>query len=169
MNNFVFSQDPILYGSTIPQYQADPVEIKKQLDVVMAQYQQLQQSKGEHTPPTQSHTPIDYLGELDSLLSNLDESDLQALNSDVDFINLNNSIQQIVQAEIINNIKWKVNSNPVTAESVSKLKTIINNVRRERESEQRRSMSELNDYIQNYSDMTFNEYKKIKSIRDESK
>ena len=114
-------------------------------------------------------TPIDYLGELDSLLSNLDESDLQALNSDVDFINLNNSVQQIVQAEIINNIKWKVNSNPVTAESVSKLKTIINNVRRERESEQRRSMSELNDYIQNYSDMTFNEYKKIKSIRDESK
>ena len=31
------------------------------------------------------------------------------------------------------------------------------------------SMDELNDYIQNYSDMTFNEYKKIKSIRDESK
>jgi hypothetical protein len=168
MNNFVFSQDPILYGSTIPQYQADPVEIKKQLDVVMAQYQQLQQNKNDHTPqPTP--TPIDYLGELDSLLSNLDESDLQALNSDIDFINLNNSVQQIVQAEIINNIKWKVNSNPITAESVSKLKTIINNVRRERESEQRRSMSELNDYIQNYSDMTFNEYKKIKSIRDESK
>ena len=167
MNNFVFSQDPILYGSTIPQYQSDPVDIKKQLDVVMAQYQQLQQSKQE--PLQQPTQTIDYLGELDSLLSNLDESDLQVLNGDPDFITLNNSVQQIVQTEIINNIKWKVNSNPVTAESVSKLKTIINNVRRERESEQRRSMSELNDYIQNYSDMTFNEYKKIKSIRDESK
>lgn len=169
MNNFVFSQDPVLYSSTIPQYQVDPVDIKKQLDVVMAQYQQLQQSKGEHSPSPQQHTPIDYLGELDALLSNLDESDLQTLNSDADFINLNNSVQQIVQTEIINNIKWKVNSNPVTAESVSKLKTIINNVRRERESVQRKSMSELNDYIQNYSDMTFNEYKKIKAIKDESK
>lgn len=168
MNNFVFSQDPILYGSTIPQYQADPVEIKKQLDVVMAQYQQLQQSKNDHTTsPTPS--PIDYLGELDSLLSNLDESDLQILNTDIDFINLNNSVQQIIQTEIINNIKWKVNSNPTTADSVTKLKTIINNVKKERESEQRKNMSELNDYIQNYSDMTFNEYKKIKSIRDESK
>lgn len=166
MNNFVFSQDPILYGTTIPQYQADPIEIKKQLDVVMAQYQQLQQSKQDNShisPPQQ--TPVDYLGELDTLLSNLDDNDLQILNSDPDFVNLNNSIQQIIQTELMNNIKWKVNSNPHIGDNVGKLKTIINNVKKERENEQRKNMNELNDYIQNYSDMTFNEYKKIKAAR----
>lgn len=160
MNNFVFSQDPILYNSTIPQYQQDPGEIKKQLDVVMAQYQQLQQSKAEPAP-----RGIDYLGELDSILMNLDENDLQILNQDPEFIELNTNIQHIIQTEMVNSIKWKINSNPEISAKVGRLKTIITNVKKEREVEERRNMNELNDYIQNYSDMTFNEYKKIKAAR----
>lgn len=160
MNNFVFSQDPILYNSTIPPYQQDPGEIKKQLDVVMAQYQQLQQSKAEPAPHG-----IDYLGELDSILMNLDENDLQILNQDPEFIELNTNIQHIIQTEMVNSIKWKINSNPEISTKVGRLKTIITNVKKEREVEERRNMNELNDYIQNYSDMTFNEYKKIKAAR----
>lgn len=164
MNNFVFSQDPILYGSTIPQIQQDPVELKKQLDVVMAQYQQLQQNKNEQLQqPSQS--PVDYLGELDNILSNLNETDLQVLNQDQEFIQLNSSIQQAIQIEIVNSIKWKLNSNPEISNKVDRIKTIINQVKKEREVEERRNMNELNDYIQNYSDMTFNEYKKIKAAK----
>lgn len=160
MNNFVFSQDPILYNSTIPQYQQDPGEIKKQLDVVMAQYQQLQQSKAEPV-----HHGVDYLGELDNILMNLDENDLHILNQDSEFVELNTNIQHIIQTEMINSIKWKINSNPEISTKVTRLKTIISNFKKEREVEERRSMNELNDYIQNYSDMTFNEYKKIKAAR----
>lgn len=161
MNNFVFSQDPILYGSTIPQYQQDPGEIKKQLDVVMAQYQQLQQNKQE--PPQQ--TPVDYLGELDNILSTLEESDIALLNQDPEFIQLNAYIQQMIQSEIVNSIKWKINSDQYKVDKINKLKNIISNVKKEKEVEQRKNMNELNDYIQNYSDMTFNEYKKIKAAR----
>lgn len=164
MNNFVFSQDPILYNSTIPQYQQDPIEIKKQLDVVMAQYQQLQQNKNTNSIQPQNQV-VDYLGELDGLLSSLDEGDLQALNQDAEFVELNNAIQQSIQLELINSIKWKVNSNPEISNKVSKIKTIINNVKKDKELEQKKSLNELNDYIQNYSDMTFNEYKKIKAIK----
>lgn len=167
MNNFVFSQDPILYNPTIPQYQADPVEIKKQLDVVMAQYQQLQQARDRSQPSTPPPT-TDYLGELDALLSGLDESDLQILNEDSEFIELNNNIQKLIQTEIMNSIKWKVNSHPDISQNVSRLKTIVTNIKKERDNIQKRNMNELNDYIQNYSDMTFNEYKKIKSARNES-
>ena len=161
MNNFVFSQDPILYGSTIPQYQQDPGEIKKQLDVVMAQYQQLQQNKQE--PPQQ--TPVDYLGELDNILSTLEESDIALLNQDPEFIQLNTYIQQMIQSEIVNSIKWKINSDQYKVDKINKLKNIISNVKKEKEVEQRKNINELNDYIQNYSDMTFNEYKKIKAAR----
>lgn len=164
MNNFVFSQDPILYSSTIPQIQQDPIELKKQLDVVMSQYQQLQHNKNEQLqPPTPS--PIDYLGELDNVLSNLNETDIQVLNQDQEFIQLNSSIQQAIQLEIVNSIKWKLNSNPEISNKVDRIKNIINNVKKEREVEERRNMNELNDYIQNYSDMTFNEYKKIKAAK----
>lgn len=164
MNNFVFSQDPILYSSTIPQIQQDPIELKKQLDVVMAQYQQLQQNKNEQLQqPSQS--PVDYLGELDNILSNLNETDIQVLNQDQEFIQLNSSIQQAIQLEIVNSIKWKLNSNPEISNKVDRIKNIINNVKKEREVEERRNMNELNDYIQNYSDMTFNEYKKIKAAK----
>ena len=161
MNNFVFSQDPILYGSTIPQYQQDPGEIKKQLDVVMAQYQQLQQNKQEQ--PQQ--TPVDYLGELDNILSTLEESDMVLLNQDPEFIQLNTYIQQMIQSEIVNSIKWKINSDQYKVDKINRLKNIISNAKKEKEVEQRKNMNELNDYIQNYSDMTFNEYKKIKAAR----
>ena len=161
MNNFVFSQDPILYGSTIPQYQQDPGEIKKQLDVVMAQYQQLQQNKQE----SPQQTPVDYLGELDNILSTLEESDIALLNQDPEFIQLNTYIQQMIQSEIVNSIKWKINSDQYKVDKINKLKNIISNVKKEKEVEQRKNMNELNDYIQNYSDMTFNEYKKIKAAR----
>ena len=162
MNNFVFSQDPILYSSTIPQFQQDPNEIKKQLDVVMAQYQQLQQNKVE-TPP--APTPIDYLSELDNILSGLDQPYLDELNSNQEFLELHQDIQHIIQSELMNSIKWKVNSNPNVAPKVDKIKHIINNIKKDMDSERRKSMDELNDYIQNYSDMTFNEYKKIKAAR----
>ena len=143
MNNFVFSQDPILYGSTIPQYQ------------------QLQQNKQE--PPQQ--TPVDYLGELDNILSTLEESDIALLNQDPEFIQLNTYIQQMIQSEIVNSIKWKINSDQYKVDKINRLKNIISNAKKEKEVEQRKNMNELNDYIQNYSDMTFNEYKKIKAAR----
>ena len=47
MNNFVFGNtDPLLYSTTMPrqEYMSEP-DIKRQLDNVMQQYQQLQQSK----------------------------------------------------------------------------------------------------------------------------
>lgn len=167
MNNFVFSQDPILYSSTIPQYQQDPQEIKKQLDVVMAQYQSLQQNQNKQTPQ-ELQKPHDYLGELDELLARLDESDMVILNSNPEFIQLNSYIQQSIQTEIVNSIKWNINSSQDKIDKINRMKNIINDVKKEREQEERKNMSELNDYIQNYSDMTFNEYKKIKNSRHES-
>ena len=171
MNNFVFSQDPILYSTTVPQYQSDPQEIKKQLDVVMAQYQNLQQNMQDNhkKDPTMQHTPIDYLGDLDTLISEFDESDLEILNNNEEFIQLNTYIQQSIQQEIVNSIKWKINSNQEKVDKITRLKSIVNNIKKEKDAIQKKNMYELNDYIQNYSDMTFNEYKKIKQLQNESK
>ena len=55
MNNFVFSQDPLLYNATSPQqyYPQNDMDIKRQLDTVLAQYQALQQKQPPKEPEPQ--------------------------------------------------------------------------------------------------------------------
>lgn len=162
MNNFVFSQDPLLFSSTMPPmnaYSQNDVDIKKQLDNVVNLYNQHlnQMQTPPHTPPQH-----DYIGELDEILRNLDPVILDNLNKNDEFVSLNTKIQQTIQAEIINNIKDKLNNDNDMINMVSRTKDIITEIKNIQEQEDRKSLSELNDYITNYSDMTFNEYKALK-------
>lgn len=164
MNNFVFSQDPILYSSTIPQTPQNESDIKRQLDTIMAQYQALQQKQQQPIPPSPSPTqPVDYLGELDDLLKNTDPDILNILSENVEFNQLNNKIQQDIQVAIMKEVKWKINSNQESVKTINRIKEIIDSTKQERDSEDKKNMSELTDYIKNYSDMTFNEYKRLKN------
>lgn len=158
MNNFVFSQDPLLFNQTIPSHQPTDLDIKRQLDTVMAQYQALQQQK----PPQQPETIEDHIGSLDNMVKNLDTVLLESLNTDPEFIQLNVWIQQTIQSEIMRSIKPRLNSNPEVINKINRAKDIIQELKSAQEAEDRKSMSELNDYITNYSDMTFNEYKQLK-------
>ena len=166
MNNFVFSQDPLLYTTTIPQ-QPNEVDIKRQLDTVMAQYQALQQQKPP-TPPAQQIVVEDHIGGLDNLMQNLNQSVLDSLNTNIEFVQLNQTLQQSIQIELMRGIKEKLNVNPDVINKVARMKEIIQETKTQQENEDRQSMSELNDYIKNYSDMTFNEYKQLKQSMNES-
>lgn len=159
MNNFVFSQDPLLYSTTIPQQaHMSEADIKRQLDSVVAQYQALQQQK----PPQPEQVTEDHIGALDNLVRGLDQSIVESLNNNQEFIQINTWIQQAIQAEIMKNVKIKLNTNPEVLSKVNRAKEIIQEAKNAQEAEDRKSLSELNDYITNYSDMTFNEYKQLK-------
>ena len=45
---------------------------------------------------------------------------------------------------------------------MNRLKEIISDACKAKDDEDKKNLSELNDYIKNYSDLTFNEYKKLK-------
>lgn len=158
MNNFVFGNDPLLYTNpvSVPNMHNE-VDIKRQLDSVMAQYQAMQQQRPPQPPQE------DYLGDLDNLTRSLDENMLIILNNDAEYIQINTYIQETIQIELMRDIKARLNNNPEVVNKVKRLKEIINEIKSEKENEDRRSMNELNDYIKNYSDMTFNEYKQLKS------
>lgn len=158
MNNFVFgSGDPLLYGSTMPrqEYVSEP-DIKRQLDTVMQQYQQLQQSK--QTEPQLK----DWIGDFDKLLKGLDMDVAESVSNDQEFAQLNLMVQADIQTEIMNTIKWKINSKTDTTQRIKRMIDIIENYNRDKANEDKKNIAELTDYIQNYSDMTFNEYKKMK-------
>lgn len=157
MNNFVFGTDPLLYGSTMPRQEVvNEPDIRRQLESVMQQYQQLQQTK-QSEPPQK-----DWIGDFDRTLKGLDPAVADALMNDEEFVQLNAIVQQDIQNEIMSSIKWKLNGRQETTQRVQRMMDIIENYNRDKAQEDKRNIAEIADYIQNYSDMTFNEYKKLK-------
>ena len=163
MNNFVFSGDPLLYNQIVPNSTSIAQDIpfqradyKTQLENLNNQYQALQRNmEGQQQPK-------DLLGEIDGLIKSLDTNVLAELSNNPEFVELNSSIQTSIQEEIMKSVKWKVNGNPEMVSKMNRLKELIQTTSKAREEAERQSLSELNDYIKNYSDMTFNEYKRLK-------
>ncbi len=165
MNNFVFSQDPVLFQSTIPMQAPfnDVVEMKKQFDASVAQYQAMQQQFPQMQQSKNSQ--IDYLGELDNLTKNVDSDVAETLSVNVDYLRINNELQAMIQEEMIKNVKWSINNNPEAINKMTSLRDIILSTKKEKSDENNKNLMELNDYIKNYSDLTFDEYKKLKNNR----
>jgi hypothetical protein len=149
-----------LYSSNIHQFNPqNDTDIKRQLDTMLAQYQALQQKQ----PPTQPEPQVeDHIGILDDLVKNSDPAIIEVLNTNAEFIQINNWIQQMIQTEIMKSVKHSLNTNPEVISKINRAKDIIKEVKINQEAEDRKSLNELNDYITNYSDMTFNEYKQFK-------
>lgn len=153
MNNYIFSQqDPILFQQSSLKPDDD---LRMQMERSWAQYQQ-----AHSNPPS---PPKDSLGELDNLLKHVNTPVSEVLLKDAEYVELNNAIQQYIQEELMKTVRWKINSNPEAVQKIDRLKALIQNTIKEYESEERRNMQELNDYIKNYSNITFDEYKKIKN------
>ena len=106
--------------------------------------------------------PKDYLGEIDKLVANLDEDVALALTSDVEYLKINEDLQKMIQEEMMRSIKWKINSNPEAINKMERLKDLINSAQKSKVDEDRKIMADINDYIKNYSDLTFEEYKQLK-------
>lgn len=92
----------------------------------------------------------------------MDQTSMESLNSNIEFAQINTWIQQMIQQEIMKGVKAKLNSNPEVVSKINRAKDIIREIKIAQENEDRKSLNELNDYITNYSDMTFNEYKQFK-------
>ena len=170
MNNFVFgSQDPLLYqtmGSTMQRQVPTEVDIRQQLDNAIAQYQQAQQSLMTKQAPTQPEkVQKDHLGELDEMIQELDNEIFARLNQNEEFVTLNNDLQKMIQEELMKGVRWKINSNPDAVAKIETLKKAVKTAQKEQQLEEKKSMMELNDYITNYSSMSFDEYKGIKSAK----
>lgn len=162
MNNFVFNTDPLLYSNTMPHNKeyGPEQDIRKQLDYVISQYQQLQQSKqSEQTANT------DWIGDYDKMLKSLDEDVAAQIMEDQEFSQLNAIIQQDIQSEIMLSIKWKLNGRQDSVQRIKRMMEIIEFYNRNKANEDKKNMAEISDYLQNYSDMTFNEYKQMKASK----
>lgn len=161
MNNFVFSQDPLLYQNIShamkPQPEFDP---RQQFDNALAQYQQMQQALNSKV---YQENGKDHLGELDELMRELDENVASKLQGNTDFVTINNELQGMIQEELMRGVKWKINAKPEAISKIDALKKHISAAKKEQAVEEKKNMMELNDYLNNYSSMSFDDYKRIKN------
>lgn len=162
MNNFVFSQDPLLYqniGQAMrPQPEYDP---RQQFDNALAQYQQMQQALNNKMQ-TQNEGGKDYLGELDNMMKELDEGVAEKLQANSEFVELNNQLQMMIQEEIMKTVRWKINGKPEAISKIDSLKKLITTAKKEHAVEEKKNLMEINDYLNHYSSMSFDDYKRIK-------
>jgi hypothetical protein len=68
----------------------------------------------------------------------------------------------MIQEEMLRSIRWKINSNPKAINKMERLKELIIIAKKHKSDEDRRVMADINDYVKNYSDLTFEEYKQLK-------
>ena len=144
MNNFFLNQpDPLLHNGM---YENIPNPILLQ----QIQQQQQQQLK-------------DNVGELDEALKALTPSMVERLSQDQKFSELNTEFQTIVQQELLLLVRNKLNMNPKIQNNVKEQLGIIEETKRNIEKEKEASINEMNDYMNNYAHLTFDEYRRMKN------
>ena len=142
MNNFFLNQpDPLLHNGM---YENMPNPI------LFQQMQQQQQFK-------------DNVGELDEALKALTPSMADRLSQDQKFSELNTEFQTIVQQELLLLVRNKLNMNPKIQNNIKEQLDIIEATKRNIESEKEASINEMNDYMNNYAHLTFDEYRRMKN------
>ena len=148
MNNiFLGSNDPLLYNNPNNPYNQNISEkIEQQRYDYMIRSRQLP----------------DKLNELDEKIKNLNPATLRELENDFEFKDLSNTLQATIQAELMNLVRQQINYNPEIVKNIERQLVIIKSVEAKTDAEEKKNMAELNDYLQNYSNMTFDEYKKLK-------
>ena len=142
MNNFFLNQpDPLLHNGM---YENIPNPI------LFQQMQQQQQFK-------------DNVGELDEALKALTPSMAERLSQDQKFSELNTEFQSIVQQELLLLVRNKLNMNPKIQNNIKEQLGIIEETKRNVEKEKEASINEMNDYMNNYAHLTFDEYRRMKN------
>ena len=143
MNNFFLNQpDPLLHNGM---YENMPNPIL---------FQQMQQQQQQFK---------DNVGELDEALKALTPSMAERLSQDQKFSELNTEFQTIVQQELLLLVRNKLNMNPKIQNNIKEQLGIIEETKRNIEKEKEASINEMNDYMNNYAHLTFDEYRRMKN------
>lgn len=98
---------------------------------------------------------VDHYSNLEKELQSLSDSDVNELSNFQPYIEANNKLSVLVQAELLSLVKAKINANPEVIQNVI---GSIKEFKKIRQQEQ----DDFQDYIRNYSDLTYKEYKELK-------
>ena len=105
----------------------------------------------------------DWISELDEVSKNIDVDVANELANNKEYIELSNNLQASIQSELMSIVKGNLNMNPTIVNNIKRQIELINNAKDNRDAVNRQNLNELNDYMKNYSHLTFDDYKKMKN------
>ena len=105
----------------------------------------------------------DNVKELDDALKSLSPSMVERLSQDSKFSMLSADFQTIVQQELLLLVRNKLNMNPKIQSNIQEQLSLIEETKRNIEKEKEASINEMNDYMNNYAHLTFDEYRRMKN------
>lgn len=155
MNNIFLPNDPLLFNSPNTQ-------------MLQQEFQQKMEQKYNDYLMRNMQSVPDKLSELDNKMKSLDTEVSEQLKEDAEFNDLHQTLQAAIQTELMLLIKQKLNTNPDTLKNIERQLVIIKNIESKVNENERKNISELNDYLKNYSNMTFDDYKKLKNMNNEN-
>jgi hypothetical protein len=155
MNNIFLPNDPLLYNTPNTQFMQQDLQ------------QKMEQKYNEYMMRTMQNIP-DKLSELDNKLKALSPQIVEMLSENSEYLELKDILQVTIQNELMMLIKTKINTNQEAIKNIDKQLSIIKTIETKVNDDERKNLSELNDYLKNYSNMTFDEYKKLKNSNNEN-
>lgn len=97
----------------------------------------------------------DFYAILQKEMESLSEVEIAELSKFKPYVEANNKLGILVQSELLNLVKRQINAQPEV------IKGVIESVK-EYKKERDKEMNDFQDYIKNYSDITYKEYKELK-------
>ena len=162
MSVFYHNDDPLLRQPPISFLQNN-VQNPNNVNDTYAQMYKQQLMMEMQQQQQQPMVPKDWLSELDSMMKGLDGESSAILNSDEEFITLNTSLQGLIQNELMLLVKYKINANDSAIDNIKKQIKKKKKVSNQVKEKEKQNFNDLNDYLQNYSHLTFDEYRKLKN------
>lgn len=149
MNNIFLNNDPLLYNINSKQ------NLLSNQDFNVVPYYKYSNDN--------NISLYDYIGELNKKMTKLDNKEIIALNENSEYLRLNNELQLEIQKEVISLISSKLNIKQNVIDNIKKQMSIIDSTITSIKKSERDNLEALNDYMSNYSHLTFDEYKRIKN------
>ncbi len=160
-NNFFFNGDPLLGGSN--NYEAKFAELEQMQKAIEQRKQamvQVKEQMQQHQQPAQSRTPV--WDEIDSIVSNMTEKEISIIESNDEYIESQAKVVSILNSQYMKLMRPIVEESQEGKDALENHLTLVKRLRKMAASEVDKEVADFSDYKENYSDIPYSEYLKMK-------
>lgn len=121
---------------------------------------EMEQSRSQITSPQQSRTPI--WDEIDKLISEMSDREVEYLNGSSEFAESNQKVLAILQREQLRMMRPIVEGTKDGKEALESHLNLVKRLKKDAANENNKTMDLFKEYTENYPDMSYSEFLKMK-------
>lgn len=147
--------DPLLASVDRPY---DIPQLEEEQRKIAGKIEQLKQRQ----PQPQQSVKCPIWDEIDSIVSGMSDQELYMMNNNDEFKESSANVQNILQREYLRIMRPIVENTKDGKDALDKHLTLIKRLRKTARDEVNKKYSIMDEYLENYSDMSFNEFMELK-------